>query len=140
MSAIIALFHDLLITLGIFAFLGRFYGIEINTTFVVALLTILGYSVNDTIVVFDRTRENLPKSVDSFSVTVNNSLNETLVRSISTSATTVLVLLAVYFLGGNSIKEFVLALIVGISFGAYSSVFVASPLLVVWEKLQKRRA
>lgn len=140
LSAIIALFHDLLITLGIFSVLGQFYGMEINTTFVVALLTVLGYSVNDTIVVFDRTRENLPKSVDSFSVTVNNSLNQTLIRSINTSITTLLVLLAVYFLGGNSIKEFVLALIIGIFFGAYSSIFVASPLLVVWEKLQKRRA
>jgi preprotein translocase subunit SecF len=140
LSAIIALFHDLLITLGIFSVLGQFYGMEINTTFVVALLTVLGYSVNDTIVVFDRARENLPKSVDSFSVTVNNSLNQTLVRSINTSITTLLVLLAVYFLGGNSIREFVLALIVGILCGSYSSIFVASPLLVAWEKLQKRRA
>jgi len=140
LSAIIALFHDLLITLGIFSILGKFYGMEINTAFVVALLTVLGYSVNDTIVVFDRTRENLPKSVDSFSVTVNNSLNQTLVRSINTSITTLLVLVAVYFLGGNSIKEFVLALIVGILCGSYSSIFLASPLLVIWEKLQKRRA
>jgi preprotein translocase subunit SecF len=140
LSAIIALFHDLLITLGIFSVLGKFYGMEINTAFVVALLTVLGYSVNDTIVVFDRTRENLPKSVDSFSVTVNSSLNQTLVRSINTSITTLLVLLAVYFLGGTSIREFVLALIIGIACGSYSSIFVASPLLVTWEKLQKRRA
>lgn len=136
--AVIALFHDLLITLGIFAFLGRFYGVEINTTFVVAILTVLGYSVNDTIVVFDRTRENLPKSTDNFSTTVNNSLNQTLVRSISTSFTTILVLLAVFFLGGASVRDFVLALIIGIFFGSYSSVFVASPLLVVWEKWQRR--
>lgn len=136
--AIIALFHDVLITLGIFAALGRFYGIEINTTFVVAILTVLGYSVNDTIVVFDRTRENLPKSTDNFATTVNDSVNQTLVRSLSTSFTTILVLLAVFFLGGDSVSDFVLALIVGIFFGSYSSVFVASPLLVAWEKWQRR--
>lgn len=136
--AIIALFHDVLITLGVFAVLGRFYGIEINTTFVVAILTVLGYSVNDTIVVFDRTRENLPKSTDNFATTVNDSVNQTLVRSLSTSFTTILVLLAVFFLGGDSVSDFVLALIIGIFFGSYSSVFVASPLLVVWEKWQRR--
>ncbi len=136
--AIIALFHDVLITLGVFAVLGRFYGIEINTTFVVAILTVLGYSVNDTIVVFDRTRENLPKSTDNFATTVNDSVNQTLVRSLSTSFTTILVLLAVFFLGGDSVSDFVLALIIGIFFGSYSSVFVTSPLLVVWEKWQRR--
>lgn len=136
--AVVALFHDVLIILGIFAFLGRFYGIEVNTTFVVAILTILGYSVNDTIVVFDRTRENLPKSNEDFPTTVNNSLNQTLVRSLSTSFTTVLVLLAIFFLGGDSVSDFVLALIIGIIFGSYSSVFLASPLLVAWEKWQRR--
>lgn len=139
LTAIIALFHDLLITLGIFSFLGKFYGVEINTAFVVALLTVLGYSVNDTIVVFDRTRENLPKSVDNFSTTVNNSLNQTLIRSINTSLTTLLVLLSIYFLGGNSIKEFILALIIGMLCGSYSSIFVASPLLVVWQKMRKSK-
>ena len=136
--AVIALFYDLLITLGVFAALGKFYGLEINTTFVVAMLTVLGYSVNDTIVVFDRTRENLPKSTDNFSTTVHNSLNQTLVRSINTSLTTILVLLAVFFLGGASVRDFVLALMVGIFSGSYSSIFVASPLLVVWEKWQRR--
>ncbi len=136
--AVLSLFHDLIIVLGVFAFLGHFYGVEINTTFVVAVLTILGYSVNDTIVVFDRTRENLPKSNEDFPTTVNNSLNQTLVRSLSTSFTTVLVLLAIFFLGGDSISDFVLALIIGIIFGSYSSVFLASPLLVVWEKWQRR--
>lgn len=136
--AVIALFHDLIIILGIFAFLGQFYGIEINTTFVVAILTILGYSVNDTIVVFDRTRENLPKSNVDFSSTVNNSVNQTLVRSLSTSFTTVLVLLSIFFLGGDSVSDFVLALIIGITFGTYSSIFLANPLLVVWEKWQRR--
>jgi len=138
LTAIIALFHDLLITIGVFSLLGHFYGVEINTTFVVALLTVLGYSVNDTIVVFDRTRENLPKSTGSFAETVNSSLNQTLVRSINTVITTLLALLAVLFFGGDSIREFVLALIIGIFCGAYSSIFVASPLLVVWQRLQKR--
>ncbi|HQQ37977.1 MAG TPA: protein translocase subunit SecF [bacterium] len=138
LTAIIALFHDLLITIGVFSLLGHFYGVEINTTFVVALLTVLGYSVNDTIVVFDRTRENLPKSTGSFAETVNSSLNQTFVRSINTVITTLLALLAVLFFGGDSIREFVLALIIGIFCGAYSSIFVASPLLVVWQRLQKR--
>lgn len=136
--AIASLFHDVLIILGVFAFLGRFYGIEVNTTFVLAVLTILGYSVNDTIVVFDRTRENLPKSNSDFATTVNDSVNQTLVRSLSTSFTTVLVLLAIFFLGGDSLRDFVLALIIGIIFGSYSSVFLASPLLVVLEKWQRR--
>lgn len=138
LTAIIALFHDLLITIGVFSLLGHFYGIEINTAFVVALLTVLGYSVNDTIVVFDRTRENLPKSTGSFAETVNASLNQTFVRSINTVITTLLALLAVLFFGGDSVREFVLALIIGIFCGAYSSIFVASPLLVVWQRWQKR--
>lgn len=137
-TAIIALFHDLLITIGVFSLLGHFYGVEVNTAFVVALLTVLGYSVNDTIVVFDRTRENLPKSTSSFAETVNTSLNQTFVRSINTVITTLLALLAVLFFGGDSVREFVLALIIGIFCGAYSSIFVASPLLVVWERWQRR--
>lgn len=137
--AIIALFHDVLVTVGVFAVLGKFYGIEVNTSFVVAILTVLGYSVNDTIVVFDRTRENLPKSATSFAETVNHSLNQTFVRSVNTVLTVLLSLLAVLFFGGDSVRDFVLALIVGIFCGAYSSIFIASPLLVVWEKLQHRR-
>jgi len=136
--AVVALFHDVLITLGVFALLGKLYGVEINTYFVVALLTVLGYSVNDTIVVFDRTRENLPKSATSFGETVNASLNQTFVRSINTVITTLLALTAVLFFGGDSVREFVLALIIGIFCGAYSSIFVASPLLVVWERWQQR--
>jgi len=137
--AIVALFHDVLITLGVFSFLGHFYGVEINTAFVVAILTVLGYSVNDTIVVFDRTRENLPKSSTDFAETVNTSINQTFVRSINTVITTLLALIAVLLFGGDTIREFVLALIVGIFSGAYSSIFVASPLLVVIEKWQHRR-
>jgi preprotein translocase subunit SecF len=95
---------------------------------------VLGYSVNDTIVVFDRLRENLPKSDNTFEETVNISVNQTLVRSINTSFTTLLVLLSVLFFGGASIQSFVLALSVGIFVGTYSSIFVASPILVIWEK------
>ncbi len=137
--AIIALFHDILITSGIFALLGHFYGMEVNAPFVVALLTVLGYSIHDTIVVFDRTRENLPKSHSSFADTVDHSLNQTFVRSINTVITVQLSLLAVLIFGGESIRDFVLALMVGITCGAYSSLFVASPLLVYFEQWQKRK-
>jgi len=137
-AAIIAMFHDVVITMGVFAFLGHYYGIEINTAFVAAVLTVLGYSVHDSIVVFDRTRENLPKSNEDFAGTVNISLNQTLVRSINTSLTSLLVLLAIIIFGGASIRTFVLALAVGIFIGTYSSIFVASPLLVVWEKMGKK--
>ncbi|MDD5071349.1 MAG: protein translocase subunit SecF [Patescibacteria group bacterium] len=137
LSAIIALFHDVLITLGIFAILGKFWGVEINTPFVAAILTVLGYSVNDTIVVFDRIRENLPRSEEDFEGTVNTSVNQTLTRSLNTSLTTLLVLLSILFWGGNTIRDFVLALSIGVFIGTYSSIFVASPVLVIWEKLKK---
>ena len=136
-AAIIAMFHDAVITMGVFAFLGRFYGLEINTTFVAAVLTVLGYSVHDTIVVFDRLRENLPKSNEDFEGTVNISLNQTIVRSLHTSLTVLLVLAAIIIFGGASIRTFVLALAIGIGIGTYSSIFVASPILVVWEKWKK---
>lgn len=136
-SAIIALIHDALIVLGCFAILGKFYNIEINSSFIAALLTVMGFSVHDTIVVFDRIRENLPRSNEDFEGTVNTSLNQTLARSIITSGTVLLVLLAIYFFGGASIKDFALALFIGIFFGTYSSIFVASPLLVIWEKFRK---
>lgn len=137
MAAIFALAHDVLITLGVFAILGRYQGVEINTTFIAAILTLLGYSINDTIVVFDRIRENLPKSNEDFEGTVNTSINQTLARSINTSVTVLLVLLAILFWGGSSIHDFVLALSIGVFVGTYSSIFVASPLLVVWEKTKK---
>lgn len=137
--AIIALVHDIVITCGIFAVLGHFYGVEVNTPFVVALLTVLGYSVHDTIIVFDRTRENLPKSNVSFGDTLNHSLNQTFVRSINTTLTVLLSLLAVLLFGGSSIRDFVLALMVGVFCGAYSSLFVASPLLVYFEQWQRRK-
>jgi len=138
-SAIIALFHDVMITLGIFAVLGEFFAVEINAAFVAAILTVLGYSVNDTIVVFDRVRENLPKSDEDFEGTVNISVNQTIKRSINTSVTTLIVLLSILFFGGSSIRDFVLALSIGVLIGTYSSIFLASPVLVIWEGLMRRK-
>ncbi|MFH1326123.1 MAG: protein translocase subunit SecF [Candidatus Falkowbacteria bacterium] len=137
LSAIVALFHDVLIVTGIFAILGKFAGVELDIAFIAAILTVLGYSVNDTIVVFDRIRENLPKSNEDFGSTINTSLNQTIGRSINTSITTLLVLLSIFFFGGESIKYFVLALSIGVIAGTYSSIFIASPLLVMWEKMKK---
>lgn len=140
-AAVIALAHDTIIAVGVFAYLGRFYGIEVNIPFIAALLTILGYSVNDTIVVFDRIRENLNRagSKQDFENTINNSIVETLGRSINTSLTVVIVLLSIFFFGGLSIKYFALAMLIGIVFGTYSSIFVASALLVEAWKWGKRR-
>lgn len=131
-GAVIALIHDVLITIGIFSVLGHFKGVEVGIPFVAALLTILGFSVHDTIVVYDRTRENLMKSSskEAFPEVVNRSLNETLVRSINTSLTVIITLLSIYIFGGDSIKDFALALLIGVTFGTYSSIFVASALLV----------
>jgi preprotein translocase subunit SecF len=133
-SAIIALFHDVLIVLGVFAFLGKFYGVEINTPFIAAILTVLGYSVNDSIIVFDRIRENLPKSNDNFVNTIDRSIKQIMVRSLNTSFTTLLVLLSILFFGGETIKDFVLALSIGIFVGTYSSIFIASPLLTLFDR------
>jgi len=140
-TAIIALAHDVIIPTGIFAILGFWMGIEIDILFVTAVLTILGFSVNDTIVVFDRTRENLARDhhKHDFDWIVNKSVNETIRRSLYTSLTTFVVLFAVYLYGGESIKNFVLALMIGVIAGTYSSIFLASPLLVVWEKWSRRR-
>jgi len=131
-GAAIALAHDILITCGVFAALGHFYGVEIGIPFIAALLTILGYSVNDTIVVYDRIRENLTKSShsESFPAIVNRSLLETLGRSINTSVTVVIVLVALVVLGGEGVRWFAVALLTGVVFGTYSSIFVASALLV----------
>jgi len=137
--AVIALFHDIVITTGVFVILGKLYGLEVNATFIAALLTILGYSVNDTIVVFDRIRENLIYHLgENFEEIVQRSINEVMARSINTSFTTLLTLFAVLLLGGQSVRDFVLALIVGITIGTYSSIFLASPMLVVWEKLRSK--
>ncbi len=135
-----ALFHDALITVGFFAVLGKFWNVDVNISSITAVLTVIGFSVHDTIVVFDRIRENLPKSSSDFAGTVNVSVNQTLVRSINTSMTVILTLACIVIFGGASIKYFALALLVGIFFGTYSSIFLASPLLVVWEKFAARRA
>ncbi len=134
LGAVIALVHDILITVGAFALLGHFKGIEVGIPFIAALLTILGFSVHDTIVVYDRTRENLLRGSrkEAFADVVNRSLNETLVRSINTSMTVIVTLLAIYIFGGQSIQDFSLALLVGVTFGTYSSIFIASALLVTF--------
>jgi preprotein translocase subunit SecF len=114
--------------------LGAFAGIELNTPFIAALLTVLGYSVNDSIVVFDRIRENLPKSEKDFEGTVDESVKQTITRSVNTSLTTVLVLSTILIFGGTTISGFVMALLVGIIIGTYSSIFFASPLLMLWKR------
>lgn len=137
----LAMIHDVTIVMGVFAFLGHYLNIEVDIPFVVALLTVLGYSVNDTIVIFDRIRENvIRRSVDNFPGTVNVAINETLARSFNTTLTTLLTLSALFILGGASIKYFVLALLIGIFLGAYSSIFIASPLLVEWFRWQQRKS
>lgn len=133
--SVLTLFHDIIIPIGAFSFLGHFMGVEIDIAFIAAILTILGYSINDTIVVFDRTRENLIKhNVNDFEQVVNKSVNQTLIRSFNTSLTVIIVLFALYIFGAESLKYFALALIIGVIVGTYSSVFIASPLLVEWQK------
>lgn len=137
-TTVAALIHDVIIPAGFFAVAGHFLGYEIDTLFVTAVLTILGFSVHDTIVVFDRIRENLTKNRpgDDFEGLVNRSVNQTLARSINTSLTVLLALAAVYFFGGDSTKVFSLTLMIGIIAGTYSSIFIASPLLVTWHKIK----
>lgn len=131
--AVAAMVHDVFLPLGVFAVLGKFFNVEITSAFVAAILTIAGYSINDTIVVLDRVRENLRRHThDDFNELVAASLKQTLARSINTTLTTILALVAIYFFGGESTKSFALALIIGIVSGAYSSIFIASPLLVTW--------
>jgi preprotein translocase subunit SecF len=133
--AILAMLHDVIIVLGIFAILGHFFDIEIDALFVTALLTVIGFSVHDTIVVFDRIRENVGRRAGvDFTDIVNYSLVQTMVRSINTSMTVIFTLLALYLFGGETIKNFILALLIGIVSGTYSSIFNASLLLVVWER------
>lgn len=141
--AVVALIHDVLVPTSVFAILGHYAGYEVDALFVTALLAIFGYSVSDTIVVFDRIRENLKKKEEyrgkeSFEETVGKSLSETMGRSFNTSFTTFLALVALYFFGPASTEHFALVLLVGIIAGTYSSIFLASPLLVFAEKWQKR--
>jgi preprotein translocase subunit SecF len=128
--AIAALLHDALFVLGVFSLLGHFFGVEIDALFVTAILTVIGFSVHDTIVVFDRIRENLRREKGTFEQIVNTSILETVARSINTSLTVLLTLMALFLFGGQSIRLFVLALMIGIASGTYSSIFNASPLLV----------
>lgn len=134
-TAVLALLHDVLLVVGIFSILGHILGVEIDVLFVTAILTIIGFSVHDTIVVFDRIRENLPKHLSKKFIDVANiSITQTLARSLNTSLTVVLVLLALLLFGGESIRWFVVALLIGIISGTYSSIFNATALLVLWEE------
>jgi preprotein translocase subunit SecF len=141
LTAIIALIHDVIIPIGVFSVLGHFYGYEVDTLFVTALLVILGFSVHDTIVVFDRVRENLKHASNrkSFEHVVGESVSQTFTRSINTSLTTLLALIVLYIFGGSSTHHFALALIIGIAAGTYSSIFVGSPLLVTIEKWGRKK-
>ncbi len=134
-AAIIALLHDLLFVLGFFSLLGHFKGVEIDSMFVTALLTVLGFSVHDTIVVFDRIRENLKiYAGQTLDFVVNHSIAQTIVRSLNTSLTVLFVLFSLLLFGGETIRNFVLALFVGIIIGTYSSIFIASPVLMLWHR------
>lgn len=140
-AAVVSLLHDVLITMGVFAFLGHFHGVQVDIPFVVALLTIFGYSVNDTIVVFDRIRENLLRRTGSnFAETTENAIKQTVWRSLNTSLTVLTALACLFIFGGESVKYFSLALFIGIFFGTYSSIFLASPLLVSWEAYDRKRS
>jgi preprotein translocase SecF subunit len=139
-TALIALLHDVIVVLGVFAILGTFFDVEIDGLFVTAMLTVIGFSVHDTIVVFDRVRENrIRHAGEPFAEIVNHSLLQTFGRSITTSFTVVLTLTALLLFGGSATEEFVLALLIGIVSGTYSSIFNASPLLVVWQEWEDRR-
>lgn len=139
-SALIAMLHDVLVVLGVFSILGLLFNVQIDALFITALLTVIGFSVHDTIVVFDRIRENLAKhSGDSFEEVVDYSLAQTIVRSLNTSLTVIFTLLALVLFGGGSTRLFVLALLIGIVSGTYSSIFNASQLLVAWENGEIQR-
>jgi preprotein translocase subunit SecF len=138
--AIVAMVHDAIFVLGVFSLLGWFAGVEIDALFITAVLTVIGFSVHDTIVVFDRIRENLHTDVgDTFEDVVNYSIAQTIVRSLNTSLTVVLTLAALFLFGGSTTREFVLALLIGVIIGTYSSIFNASQLLVAWENGEIQR-
>ena len=140
MTAIAALAHDLAIMIGVYVYLGAFLNVEIDALFITAMLTVLGFSVHDTIVVFDRLREKLKyqKRDETFEDVANQAVNETLARSINTSLSTFIVLLFMFIIGAATIKFFILSLIIGIVTGTYSSIFVATPLLVEWNNYTKK--
>ncbi|HCI05217.1 TPA: protein translocase subunit SecF [Patescibacteria group bacterium] len=141
LATIFTLFHDVIIPLGVFAWLGKFKQIEIDTNFVTAMLVIMGFSVHDTIVVFDRIREKIRTSnTKNFIELVNLGLNETVVRSFNTSLTAILALVAVYFWGSYTLQYFILAMIIGIGVGTYSSIAIASPMIIeFWLHQQKKK-
>lgn len=135
LGAVVALIHDLLLPVGVFVLLGQFKGVAIDAPLIAAALAILGYSINDTVVVYDRIRENILKNRgDNFNQIVHKSIKQTLVRSINTTITTLFAVIAIYIFGGPTLKNFSLALIIGIASGAYSSIFVASPILMLLHK------
>lgn len=138
---IVTALHDAIIPVGVFAVVAHFTGYQVDVAFIAAILTILGYSINDTIVIFDRTRENVLRkrhiSGDEFGELVNESVNQSAMRSVNTSLSSILALLAVFLFGGDTLRPFALTLMVGILAGAYSSIFMASPLLVYWQKKAK---
>jgi preprotein translocase subunit SecF len=139
-TALVSLAHDVVVVVGAFAILGTFFHVEIDALFVTAMLTVIGFSVHDTIVVFDRVRENKARHLgEPFDEIVNHSILQTFGRSITTSLTVVITLLALLLFGGSAISDFVLALLIGIVIGTYSSIFVASPLLVDWQARDDRK-
>jgi preprotein translocase subunit SecF len=139
-TALVSLLHDVIVVVGSFAILGTFFHVEVDALFVTAMLTVIGFSVHDTIVVFDRIRENKARHLgEPFDEIVNHSILQTFGRSVTTSLTVVLTLLSLYLFGGSAISNFVLALLIGIIVGTYSSIFVASPLLVDWHLWEDRR-
>ncbi len=139
-TAVVALIHDVIVTVGIFAILGTLIGLQVDALFVTAMLTVIGFSVHDTIVVFDRVRENRGRYVgDPLPLIVNHSITQTLGRSITTSLTLILTLMALFIFGGEAIRPFTLALLIGVTTGTYSSVFVAVPLFLDWHLWDDRR-
>ena len=135
LSAVLTLIHDVVLVTGIYALLGHVFGLQVNSVFIVALLTVIGYSVNDTIVIFDRIRENQIKFPDNkYSSNINISINESIIRSLGTSITTLLVLFSMLILGGSTLREFIVVLILGVVVGTYSSIFIASQFLIIWEE------
>jgi len=140
MTALVALVHDVIVVVGAFAVLGTFFRLEVDALFVTAMLTIIGFSVHDTIVVYDRVRENRSRHAgERFTAIVNHSILQTLARSINTSLVVIFTLTALFLFGGDSIRPFILALLIGITSGTYSSIFNAAPLLTVWEEWEARR-
>ena len=135
LSAVFTLIHDVVLVTGLYALLGHIFGLQVNSVFIVAILTVIGYSVNDTIVIFDRIRENnLKFSSSSLPQNINRSINESITRSLGTSITTLLVLLSMLLLGGSTLRDFLVVLILGVVVGTYSSIFVASQFLVFWDQ------